>query len=523
MKRIGLVVLMLFCIAGFMLAESYGSNKILDGKEIFFQADSGTQHYLDSEGTLWKWGRDFNTSGEVFINKPIMVDNDVMYYSNNLRLKKDGTLYYFEDKVEKVIVNTESGNKEIKVSKIMKKYIIDDQNNLYWTDIYLDYNYLEKTLKVNYIAKNVVEIIDFESVLAIIDTSRTLWIWTPDGHDEFGLLGNGSIGEYTGESSLNKISEQVSKVVSDHTSIYAITNSGDVLGWGKYSINGNLTPQKVMSNVEEIYFPKNTELFFKMKDNTLHGYKEIEDFATGENNYKLIKVHSNIVKPFGDYLLAQNGDLLYYDQTMDSYKTILKNVKDYYDELFYIYEDDFITEFKHIIVKTDDSLWTAGSNSNGLLGVGLNNSDSYTLENAVKVMTDIKQYYSSGGTTYVLKNDGSFWGWGSNSYGQIGDGTTENKSTPVKIDFADIRMPKQNTYIYDQEDPGASIVLPSDRLESVINQTTAINTVREATKNLTEPQKQSATGTDLITLYAEEAVALSGKVVVEGSNVTLNQ
>lgn len=44
-----------------------------------------------------------------------------------------------------------------------------------------------------------------------------------------------------------------------------------------------------------------------------------------------------------------------------------------------------------------------------------------------------KQISSGGAHTLGLKDDGTLWAWGLNSTGQLGDGTTINKNTPVQI------------------------------------------------------------------------------------------
>ena len=40
---------------------------------------------------------------------------------------------------------------------------------------------------------------------------------------------------------------------------------------------------------------------------------------------------------------------------------------------------------------------------------------------------------SSDSHTMVIDADGTLWGWGSNEYGQVGDGTTINRNRPVEI------------------------------------------------------------------------------------------
>jgi alpha-tubulin suppressor-like RCC1 family protein len=40
------------------------------------------------------------------------------------------------------------------------------------------------------------------------------------------------------------------------------------------------------------------------------------------------------------------------------------------------------------------------------------------------------------GYTLVIKPDGTLWGWGENASGQLGDGTTQTRATPVRIGAA---------------------------------------------------------------------------------------
>src|SRR3989304_3046154 len=48
-------------------------------------------------------------------------------------------------------------------------------------------------------------------------------------------------------------------------------------------------------------------------------------------------------------------------------------------------------------------------------------------------LTGVSAIAAGGVHTVALKKDGTVWAWGSNSDGQLGDGTTINRSTPVQI------------------------------------------------------------------------------------------
>lgn len=55
----------------------------------------------------------------------------------------------------------------------------------------------------------------------------------------------------------------------------------------------------------------------------------------------------------------------------------------------------------------------------------------------VKKITAYNNAYSGDCSYYVLKQDGSAWAWGSNSYGQLGDGTSTYRSQVVQADISE--------------------------------------------------------------------------------------
>ena len=86
--------------------------------------------------------------------------------------------------------------------------------------------------------------------------------------------------------------------------------------------------------------------------------------------------------------------------------------------------------FSHsLFTKTDGSLWAMGNNFNGELGDGTTDSRS----TPTQVATDVSMTSAGSGHSLFIKTDGSLWAMGSNFLGALGDGTTTDRATPIQI------------------------------------------------------------------------------------------
>ena len=83
-------------------------------------------------------------------------------------------------------------------------------------------------------------------------------------------------------------------------------------------------------------------------------------------------------------------------------------------------------------IKTNGSVWVWGNNSSGQLGTGTTTNRSSP---GTTVGGGLTWCQVSAGTyqTAALKTNGTLWTWGRNSYGQLGNGTVVNSCSPVTV------------------------------------------------------------------------------------------
>jgi len=91
-----------------------------------------------------------------------------------------------------------------------------------------------------------------------------------------------------------------------------------------------------------------------------------------------------------------------------------------------------------LVLGEDGTAWTWGYNSNGVLGQNHSLiSEFYPVQvkgpRGDNLLTGLKAVASGTYHAMGLHHDGTVWSWGSNSNGQLGDGTKESKPFPVQV------------------------------------------------------------------------------------------
>ncbi|MHB9149939.1 MAG: RCC1 domain-containing protein [Thermoleophilia bacterium] len=85
-----------------------------------------------------------------------------------------------------------------------------------------------------------------------------------------------------------------------------------------------------------------------------------------------------------------------------------------------------------LALRSDGTVWAWGYNWNGELGVG-------TLDSVVRApvqvpgLSEVTAISAGGRHSLALKSDGTVWAWGFNYYGQLGDGTADQRRAPVNV------------------------------------------------------------------------------------------
>ena len=248
---------------------------------------------------------------------------------------------------------------------------------------------------------------------AAVKTDGSLWMW---GDNSDGQLGIGTDNElsYTPV----KVMSDVEAVSACYQVVSALKTDGSLWVWG----NGITAPTRVMGDV--ISFSSVLENVTAVTSDGAVWLVEINETGPGAPE----KMMEDAVSVAGICAIKTDGSLWWFS------KYAINGIP--HVELEFLMDNVTavsLGEFGGAVLKNDGSLWTAGENNLGQLGNGTTSSDSeLTIDNFSQAFTKVLDNVTavSAGSDHVLaiKTDGSVWVWGSNQYGQLGNGGTGNQT-----------------------------------------------------------------------------------------------
>ncbi|WP_345033827.1 hypothetical protein [Kutzneria kofuensis] len=90
-------------------------------------------------------------------------------------------------------------------------------------------------------------------------------------------------------------------------------------------------------------------------------------------------------------------------------------------------------QYNGFALRADGTVWGWGDNSVRQMGNGKSTGYSTVPYPVSALDGGVKAIAGNGFTTYALRSDGSVWAWGDNTYGQLGNGTTNPTTVPRRI------------------------------------------------------------------------------------------
>lgn len=86
-----------------------------------------------------------------------------------------------------------------------------------------------------------------------------------------------------------------------------------------------------------------------------------------------------------------------------------------------------------LAIKGDGTLWSSGNDGSGQLGLGVYPRVNKSSPVQVGALTDWAQVSTGERFSAAVKTDNTLWTWGSNSRGELGQGDRSERSSPTKV------------------------------------------------------------------------------------------
>jgi len=238
---------------------------------------------------------------------------------------------------------------------------------------------------------------------AAIKTDGTLWTW---GRNSYGNLGDNTITHRSSPIQTITLGTTWSSVACGGNHTAAIKTDGTLWTWGRNSY-GNLGVNTITHRSSPIQ--------------TITLGTTWSSVSTGLNSTAAIKTDGTL------WMWGRNSYGLLGDNTITNRSSPIQTVVGGTN-----WSKVACGSNHTAAIKTDGTLWTWGRNGYGNLGDNTITNRSSPIQTVVGG-TNWSNVSCGRDNTAAIKTDGTLWTWGRNSYGNLGDNTQTNRSSPVQI------------------------------------------------------------------------------------------
>jgi alpha-tubulin suppressor-like RCC1 family protein len=293
-----------------------------------------------------------------------------------------------------------------------------------------------------------------DTITAAIKTDGTLWCW---GYNSTGSLGDNTIADKSSPVQTIAGGTKWKQVSAGREVISAINTDGILWIWGRnlYGQLGDNTNTNVSSPIQTVTFGTNWKQVScgafniaaiktdgtlwnwgynnvgQLGDNTTTHRSSPVQTVAGGTNWKQVSAgyyHTAAIKTDGTlWIWGSNSYGLLGDNTIVKKSSPVQTIA-----FGTNWKQVSVGAFYHIAAtKTDGTLWSWGLGTSGQLGDNTILSKSSPVQ-TVAFGTKWKQVSCGRLHTAAVKTDGTLWAWGDNPFGNLGDNTTDDRSSPVQ-------------------------------------------------------------------------------------------
>jgi alpha-tubulin suppressor-like RCC1 family protein len=382
---------------------------------------TGRDHaaFLKSDGTVWSCGNNFygelgngiTANSSIPVNAAGLSEVIAIAAGNGftVALKNDGTVWAWGYNSYGELGDNTIVNHQTPVQ--VQSQETDANGNLLWkTDVdgnpILDANGKKTPILLPF--SRVTAIAAGDEFTVALKSDGTVWAW---GYNWDGQLGDGTTTSRSMPVRVAGISG-VTAISAGGSDTIALKSDGAVWGWG-----GNYNGELGLGGTWDLsqYTPVQAV-----------GISGVVAIAEGDRTTVVLK-NDGTVWTWGANWHGQLGD----GTTTD------RNTPGQIPGLSGMVAISAGTSSFAVALKNNGTVWAWGAPWYGQLGDGTppsnNSADNHLTPFQISALSGVTAISAGSGYAVVKKNDSTIWAWGLNSSGQLGDGTTTDRLTPVQV------------------------------------------------------------------------------------------